>query len=143
VTRLSDLVRSEGYGFRVVPEPWREPRVLGIPPDPQIATALVCADVDGEPYVACVEDSIDHVYSASHELAEHTYGFRHSPAMLEYQANMLAAWLRRSTRPAPASPRSARPAPSTHPYRLVALCAATGAVLGAVVGWHAAGRRGQ
>lgn len=35
-----------------------------------------------------------------------------------------------------------QPAPSTHPYRLVALSAAVGAGCGAVVGWLAAGRRG-
>ncbi len=36
---------------------------------------------------------------------------------------------------------SASPAPTGRPGLLVTLCAATGAVLGAYIGWHAAGRR--
>lgn len=140
MTRLSDLVRGEGYGFRVVAEPWREPDPQGNPPDPHLMPARLCLDGDGSPYVACTADDLDHTYSASHEIAEHVVGHRHTRSMLEYQANVLAAWVRRSAAAAAPEAADAFPAPTGHPGLLVTLCAATGAVLGAYIGWHAAGR---
>lgn len=54
----------------------------------------------------------------------------------------LVAEVRRLRSAAASFAADARPAPTGHPARVVALSAAGGAVCGAIVGWHAAGRRG-
>lgn len=53
----------------------------------------------------------------------------------------LVAEVRRLRSAARSFAQSASPAPTGHPARVVALSAATGAVLGAYVGWRLAGRR--
>lgn len=92
---LSDLVLAEGYGFLVTPAPHLRVDVLGNPPGRETFSALVCNDwVDG-PYIACLGDFWDHVYSVSHEIAEQQRGFKHTCETFEYQANVLARWCRR------------------------------------------------
>lgn len=44
--------------------------------------------------IALLADSWDHAYGASHEIAEHRYGFSHTAKMFCEQANLLARWLR-------------------------------------------------
>jgi hypothetical protein len=91
--KLSDLVESEGWRFVVHPEP-SELDVLGDPPEPCTADTLVCVDDDG-PFIAAAADTLDLVYSAAHEIAEHRHGFVHSADMFCEQANILANWCRR------------------------------------------------
>jgi hypothetical protein len=91
---LSDLVRSEGYPLVVDPDPSTRD-FQGNPPNPRSFTALLCHDLHGQPYVACVVDSIDHVYACAHEIAGDRYGHEHTERMLSEQAHILARWARR------------------------------------------------
>jgi hypothetical protein len=95
MTLLSDLVHSEGYPLVVDPEPWKQRRVQGDPPNPRSFTALLCHDPHGLPYIACVVDSIDHVYACAHEIAGDRYGHAHTERMLSHQSEILARWARR------------------------------------------------
>lgn len=86
---LFELIRSEGYD-PVVGEPGKVPDALGDPPDPTSAAVMTPRGL------VVLEDSWDHAYAASHEIAEERYGFRgHTVAMLEHQAWLLARWLRK------------------------------------------------
>jgi hypothetical protein len=96
---LSDLVRSEGYGFVVDPEPHRRPDVLGDPPDPDLFGALLCGDGDTR-LIVCRADCWDYAYDCSHEIAEDRYGHRHGEALFSMQANILAGWCRQLSDPA-------------------------------------------
>lgn len=49
-------------------------------------------------------DSWDYAYSASHEMAEATWGWVHSADMFCEQANIMAIWLRQLSSPRPFLP---------------------------------------
>jgi hypothetical protein len=91
---LADLVRSEGYGFVVDPTPWLRGDVLGSPVDPHCFDALACNGPNGL-YVACRSLDWDWVYACSHEIAEARMGFKHTLETFEYQAQILAGWVRK------------------------------------------------
>jgi hypothetical protein len=93
---LSDLVRSEGFGFVVDPHPWTRLWVQGNPPNPRSFSALVCHPPDRTtPVIACVVDSLDHIYACAHEIAGDRRGHEHTEKMLSEQAHILARWARR------------------------------------------------
>jgi hypothetical protein len=48
--------------------------------------------------IAIKDNSWDHAYSVSHEIAEHRWNFKHSADMFCEQANLLARWLRTNDR---------------------------------------------
>jgi hypothetical protein len=86
---LTDAVRDEGFELVVVPNPHEQAGVLG-ESDP---TNSVRIATNG--FLFATDDSWDSAYSASHEIAEYRYGFRHSAEMFAMQANILARWLKR------------------------------------------------
>lgn len=91
--RLSDLVRSAGYGFVVESSPtWEGHTVLGDPPSPRSFTAVLCEDAAGRRYIACRADCLDHLYSCAHEIAEDQCGHEHTARTFARQSQILAGW---------------------------------------------------
>jgi hypothetical protein len=93
---LSDLVRQEGFGFVLDPEPWKREGIQGDPPNPESFTALVCRPSGvSASVIACVDDSLDQAYACAHEIAGDREGHEHTERMLSEQARILARWARR------------------------------------------------
>lgn len=96
--KLSDAIANEGYGFFISENPGREDGVVGDPPMRGVmAAALVRERLRSgivENKIACIADSWDLAYAASHEIAEHRHDFKHSAEMFCTQSNILARWHR-------------------------------------------------
>lgn len=87
--KLSELVAAEGFGFVVVYNPALLDTVCG---NPQ-SSADCCAQKNNSgDFIACVADTMDHAYGASHEIAESKYDFKHSFEMFSHQCAILARW---------------------------------------------------
>jgi hypothetical protein len=91
--RLSDAIRDEGVVFRILKHPARVKGGLGT--GQAHMQARIYRRRDGGLGLACLADSWDHAYSASHEIADQRHGFRHSDMTFCEQANLLARWHRR------------------------------------------------
>ncbi len=89
--KLSDAIREEGYACRILKRPARVKGALGT--GFPYMRARVYENKDGSFGVALSSDTWDCAYSASHEIAEHRWGFNHSTDMFCEQANLLARWI--------------------------------------------------
>ena len=90
--KLSDLVIAEGFGFVVADEPALLETACG---NPQSSAACCVQKNDSGNFIACINDTMDHFYAASHEIAEHKYGFKHSVEMFSHQCAILARWCKK------------------------------------------------
>ncbi len=98
ILTLADLVSdigpagdpAERWVLVITPDPAGHPDALGSPEPAATAVALSGSRL------AVVSNSIDHCYSASHEIAEDLDGWRgHTDEMWSLQANILEHWCRR------------------------------------------------
>ena len=85
---LKDAVEADGFQFVIDPTPFARSDVLG---NPSPASSAVACEGN---VLACIENSWDHAFACSHEMAEAFYGFKHCEGMWCYQANILARWHR-------------------------------------------------
>ncbi len=96
---LSDAISAEGYMVKFMQHPARVRGGLGTGFQYMKARVfkLSCPKtLSGIKYhfgVALINESWDWAYSASHEIAEHRWGFKHSADMFCEQSNLLSRWL--------------------------------------------------
>lgn len=90
--KLSYAIRNEGFLCKVVKHPSRVKGGLG--KGFACMRARVYRSANGQLGIAIVADSWDYAYSASHEIAECEYGFKHTADMFCQQANILSRWIK-------------------------------------------------